>query len=185
MDRMEMVVLDRKAVMPVHGFDNELFDRWTAYIDAKEKTVESYKRSIKQFRYYVEVNGITHPTREDVISFRDTLMKNHKATTVQSYIMAVKQFFRWADQEGLYPNIADHVKGAKIETGFKKDYLTSKQVGKLLSKVDCTTLKGLRDYAIIALMVTTGMMDIYWVLVPTLLAKNPPAMQENSVQFLG
>ena len=35
------------------------------------------------------------------------------------------------------------------------------------------------------MMVTTGMMDIYWVLVPTLLAKNPPVMQENSVQFLG
>ena len=35
------------------------------------------------------------------------------------------------------------------------------------------------------MMVTTEMMDIYWVLVPTLLAKNPPAMWENSVQFLG
>lgn len=160
MDRMEMTVLDQRAITVSQGFTNDLFTRWITFIDAKDKTVESYTRSIRQFMNYLQANGITQPTRDDVISFRDSLKDNHKATTVQSYLMAVKQFFRWTDQEGFYPNIADHVKGAKIETGFKKDYLTSKQVGKLLSKVDCTTLKGLRDYAIIALMVTTGMRAI-------------------------
>ena len=160
MDRMEMTVLDQRAVTVGYSFDNELFGRWITFIDAKDKTVESYTRSIRQFMIYLQDNGITQPTRDDVISYRDSLKENHKATTVQSYLMAVKQFFRWTDQEGIYPNIADHVKGAKIETGFKKDYLTSKQVGKLLGKVDCTTLKGLRDYAIIALMVTTGMRAI-------------------------
>lgn len=160
MDRMEMTVLDQRAVTVGYSFDNELFSRWITFIDAKDKTVESYTRSIRQFMNYLQDNGITQPTRDDVISYRDNLKLNHKATTVQSYLMAVKQFFRWTDQEGIYPNIADHVKGAKIETGFKKDYLTSKQVGKLLNKVDCTTLKGLRDYAIIALMVTTGMRAI-------------------------
>lgn len=160
MNTMEMTVLDQRAVAVSYTFTNDLFSRWISFLDAKDKTVETYTRSIRQFMNYLQTNGITQPTRDDVISYRDSLREEHKATTVQSYLMAVKQFFRWTDQEGIYPNIADHVKGAKIETGFKKDYLTSKQVGKLLGKVDCTTLKGLRDYAIIALMVTTGMRAI-------------------------
>lgn len=49
------------------------------------------------------------------------------------------------------------MKGVKLDTGFKKDCLTSKQVGKLLNAIDRTTVKGLRDYAILSLMVTTGL----------------------------
>ena len=72
----------------------------------------------------------------------------------------MKQFFRWTEQEGLYPNVASNVKGAKIDAGFKKDYLTSSQVGKLLQTIDRDTLKGKRDYALLALMVTTGLRTV-------------------------
>lgn len=138
----------------------ELFNRWTSYLDASPKTVETYTKSIRRFMAYLAENGIIQPEREDIIAYRDRLKIQHKPATVQGYMAAVKLFFRWTAQEGLYPNVADRVKGAKIDAGHKKDYLTKKQVNKVLSTIDRETLKGKRDYAILALMITTGLREI-------------------------
>lgn len=138
----------------------DMFDRWTSYLDASPKTVETYTKAIRRFVSYLKENGITQPTREDVILYRDSLKATHKPTTVQGYLAAVKLFFRWTAQENLYPNVADRVKGAKLDTEHKKDYLTTAQAGRLLSSFDRSTVKGKRDYAIISLMVTTGLREI-------------------------
>lgn len=156
----EIIEAGRQEIVMQQSFSSELFSRWIAFIDAKEKTVQTYNRAIKQFIYYMAEQGIKQPTRADILAYREYLSREHKPTTVQSYLMAVKQFFKWTAQEGLYPNIAENVKGAKLDTGFKKDYLTSKQVKKLLTTIDTSTLKGLRDYAILLLMVTTGLRTV-------------------------
>ena len=141
-------------------FNVDYFSRWTAYIDATPKTIATYTRAIKQFFKYLIENDITEPDRDTVIAYRDHLKQDHKPTTVQSYLAAVKLFFQWTNQEGLYPNIAERVKGAKLDTDHKKDYLTTKQVARLLKAIDTSSLKGLRDYALILLMVTTGLRTI-------------------------
>lgn len=143
-----------------NSLTQDLFSRWIAFIDASPKTVEAYTKGIKYFGEYLSVRGIRQPTRETVIAYRDELKKNHKPTTVQSYLEAVKLFFRWTEQERLYPNIAAHIKGAKLDSEYKRDYLTTKQVSKLLDAIDTSTLKGLRDYAVLSLMVTTGLRTI-------------------------
>lgn len=137
-----------------------LYDRWLGYIDASPKTIETYTKSIRSFFRYLTDNGIQQPTRTDVIAYRDTLTETHKPTTVQTYLSAVKLFFRWTAQEGLYPNIADRVKSVRIDEEHKKDALTSKQVTKVLAGIDCNDVKGLRDYAILALMATTGLRTV-------------------------
>lgn len=138
----------------------DLYNRFLAFIDAKPKTVETYTRALRQFFRYLSLNGIDRPTRADVIAFRDQLKEGHKPATVQNYIVAVRLFFRWAEQERVYPNIADNVKGAKLDAGHKKDYMTSKQIKNVLDKVERETTQGLRDYAILSLMVTTGLRTI-------------------------
>lgn len=138
----------------------DIFTRWTAFIDASPATVKTYTRSIRQFLKYLNDNGIGKPARADIIAYREELKQSHKATTVQNYIAAVKIFFQWTADEGIYPNIADRVKGAKIDREHKKDALTSKQAAKLLSSIDRSTLKGKRDYALLSLMVTTGLRTI-------------------------
>lgn len=138
----------------------DLFTRWIAYIDAKPRTVETYTRNIKQFYSYLQANGIAAPTRDDIVNYREMLKESHKPTTVQAYITAIKLFFQWTEQENLYPDIAKHVKGAKLDTDHKKDPLTAKQVSKVLKNIDTSTLTGLRDYAILSLMVTSGLRTI-------------------------
>lgn len=158
---MQALTIREQAQLTAQPISAELFTRWTAYVDAKPKTIETYTRAIRQFAKYTAEHGITQPSREDVIAFRESLKASgHKPTTVQSYIMAVRLFFQWTAQEGVYPNIADHIKGAKLDTEHKKDPLTTRQVKTLLQNADRSTLKGKRDYAIIALMLTTGLRTV-------------------------
>lgn len=155
-----LTVIDNTALAARNEVTAELFSRWTSFIDASPKTVDTYSKNIKRFFVYLAENGITQPQREDIVAYRDYLKEDHKPTTVQGYLAAVKLFFQWTEQERLYPNVAQRVKGAKLDTEHKKDYLTTKQVNRLLGAINRDSLKGLRDYAILSLMVTTGLREV-------------------------
>ena len=154
----ELILQDNRAVV-AGGLSNWL-DRFFMFIDVKAKSADTYKKATKQFMRYLAENGISEPTRETVISWREYLRAEHKPTTIQLYLTAVKLFFTWLEQEGLYKNIANKVKGVKIQKGHKKDSLTSNQSKEVLSDIDTTTAKGKRDFAIVALLLTTGLRTI-------------------------
>lgn len=157
---MNDIIVKENNAITENKLESNLFNRWVMYIDASQKTIETYSRAIKQFLSYLKANHIAQPQREDIINYRDYLKETHKPTTVQSYLAAVKLFFKWTEREGIYPDVADRVKGAKIDNEHKKDYLTSKQALKLLDNIDRSSLKGKRDYAILATMLTTGLRTI-------------------------
>ena len=156
----ELAIIEDRNLTANQSFNNEYFRCWTSYIDASPKTIDTYSKAIKQFFIYLQANGIKQPQREDIVAYREHLKEDHKPTTVQNYLVVVKLFFQWTERKGFYPNIADRVKGAKIDTEHKKDYLTTKQVNKLLGNIDRSTLKGKRDYAMLSVMVTTGLRTI-------------------------
>ena len=139
----------------------ELADRWIKYADVSRKSQETYKRALRQFIYHLKDNEIMQPKREDILAFREGLKENRKPATVQSYVTAVKIFFRWMEQEHIYPNIADHIKaGVKVDREHKKDHLTAQQAGNLLQEIDRSTQAGKRDFAILSLMATTGLRTV-------------------------
>jgi len=156
-----ITVQENTAIAERQTVGAELFNRYIDFLDSSPKTVETYTRALRQLFNYFSLNGITQPTRGDILAFRDELKASgHKPTTVQNYITATKIFFSWTEQEGLYPNVADHLKGAKLDREHKKDYLTSRQVKEVLAGVDRSTEQGLRDYAMLFLMVTGGLRTI-------------------------
>lgn len=155
----ELLAMEQSPLV-IREISEEVFNSWTSFIDASPRTVETYSKAIKQFFRYLQGKGIKQPQREDIVAYREYLSKDHKPTTVQSYLAAVKLFFQWTEQEKIYPNIAQRVKGAKLDTEHKKDYLTKKQVSQLLKAIDRSTLKGKRDYAMLSLMVTTGLRTV-------------------------
>ena len=140
--------------------NSNLYYEFIQFLDVKKNTLETYKKGLKQFFIYLLENEIQEPTRKDVISFRDYIKETHKAGTAQTYLASVRAFFKWTDSEGYYPNIAHYVKSVKQEKGFKKDYLTSEQAKDVLNAISRTTVAGLRDYAIISLMLTTGLRTV-------------------------
>lgn len=138
----------------------DLYGRFEAYIDAKPATVSTYTRNLRHFARYLDAQGVTQPTRETVIAYRDAQAARLKASTVYGYLAAVKVFFSWTDAAGLYPNIAQHVKAPAVSKAHKKDYLTGDQLARALGAIDRATDKGKRDYALFSLMVCGGLRDI-------------------------
>ena len=161
MNELQQVQRQNNSLDVVRTLDFNIFERFINYLDASPKTVETYKKALRQFFNYIGVHGIRQPQREDVLAFRDDLKASGlKPTTVQNYITATRIFFKWTAQEGLYPNIAEHVKGAKLDKNHKKDYLTSRQAKEVLAGVQTDSEEGLRNYAILSLMVTGGLRTI-------------------------
>ena len=161
MNELQQIRRQNNSLDVSRTLDFNIFERFINYLDASPKTVETYKKALRQFFNYLGVHGIRQPQREDVLAFRDDLKASGlKPTTVQNYITATRIFFKWTAQEGLYPNIAEHVKGAKLDKNHKKDYLTSRQAKEVLAGVQTDSEEGLRNYAILSLMVTGGLRTI-------------------------
>lgn len=139
----------------------DLFKDFIVFIDASPNTIRTYRGSLKQWFLYLRQNQIVQPTAETVRQYRDYLQENgKKPTTVKNYIIAVKLFFAWTEEAGLYPNIAKHIKSGRLSKNFKKDYLTSSQARQILNHVDRSTVKGKRDYAMLVMMLTMGLRTI-------------------------
>lgn len=158
---MEALALNNTAQIIPLQVNGGTIARFTDYLDASPKTVETYKRNLRQFANYLSFNGITQPAREDVIAFREYLKaEGYKPSTVQNYITAVRLFFAWTASQGIYPNVADHIKGAKLDRNHKKDSLTASQIKSILQNMNRETEQEKRDYAILVLMVTGGLRTI-------------------------
>lgn len=139
----------------------DLLSEFIAFIDGKPRTVETYRRSLARFWDFLTLNRIDRPTRADILRYRDALDgEGLKPTTIDLYLVSVRLFFQWTGSEGYYPNIAEHIKGKKVERKHKKDYLTTEQIKRVLSGIDRTTLQGARDYAMILLMIGAGLRTI-------------------------
>mgnify|MGYP002522627891 CR=1 FL=1 len=108
------------AALPAEGLTTAYMN-YEAFLDASQRTVQTYTGNIRQFIAWMQKNGIQRPTRQDILAYREELRGRCKPSTVQNYITALRLFFSWTAQAGIYPNIADHVKGAKLDAGHKKE----------------------------------------------------------------
>lgn len=138
-----------------------IINRFLLAHDIKPKSKETYRRALKQFFTYLETEGVTRPTRETLLAYKAYLIdKKLSAYTVSAYIIAVRKMFQWTESEHLYANIASQIKGQKKPKGFKKDALSVNQARKLLIDMETETLSGARDYALVNLLVRTGLRTI-------------------------
>lgn len=150
------------TAMQQQGFSKDLFGRFLDYTDRKDSTVKGYLTCIRQFMKWLDTNQITQPTRDDIKAYRAHLESADLATgTQQQYLRAVKHFFKWAAAEGLYPNVADNIHGAKVRHDIhKKDALSREDVPKIAATIDRTTEAGKRLYAMYLLCITCGLRTV-------------------------
>lgn len=154
------IVVQQSGTVAVSSRAAELFLEWGKHIRGADRTKDTYIRNTKQFIMYLYERGINRPQEQDVEDYLDFLMQEHKPATVNSYRQGIRAFFRWTEKQGLYPDIAKDVKGQKVDSGHAKEALTARQARTLLDSVDRSTLKGKRDYAMLALMLTAGLRTI-------------------------
>ena len=138
-----------------------IIDKYLANIDVKPATRETYRKALKQFGVWIaDRNGNRPPERADIVAYKNYLAANFSASTVSAYLTAVRGLFAWLEAEKVFPNVAAGVKGAKSAKGFKRDTLTTGQVRRMLDTVDGDNLETMRDFALINLLLRTGLRTI-------------------------
>ena len=128
--------------------------------DVKQSSRDLYNRTLSQFFKWVEETGrqLSQMSRLDILEYKDHLTEEGLAVlTINSYIVSVRKFYEWAESEKLYPNIAKGVKTEGRGRAFKKQHLTDGKSSELLSYFE---QKSLRDFAIVNLILRTGLRTI-------------------------
>jgi integrase/recombinase XerC/integrase/recombinase XerD len=129
--------------------------------DVKPSSRGTYRRMLSRFVEWLSAHPTTDLSRETILAYKASLEeKRLSPLTLSGYLVAVRKFFEWTEANKLYPNIARGVKGGKRSKGFRKDPLTVDQIKELLGSVNRSTLEGKRDYALLNLLVRTGLRTI-------------------------
>lgn len=142
---------------------NQLIEDFLSDQDIKERSRNSYRGNLNQFfRYlnFIKVD-VRHPQKPDILCYKSHLLKSGKTeSTINFYLTTVKQFFTWTELTGIYQNIATGVHAPKKYTGHRKKYLKPEQVKELLSTMPRQTISDFRNFAIVNLMLRTGIRRI-------------------------
>jgi integrase/recombinase XerC/integrase/recombinase XerD len=148
----------KNETVTIGSVSSSLISRFLSYQDIKENSKETYRKALKYFFEWIGEENIHKPTREDILAYKRFLETNRLSSlTLSNYLVAVRRFFEWCEGIKLYPNIAKNIKGARRSRHFRKEPLTVEQIRELLSHIDCSTIQGKRDYAMINLMLRTGL----------------------------
>lgn len=138
--------------------------RFLAQSDITQNSRATYRRSLGRFTAWCKERFSN--TLNCLPLYRETLLEykqyldacNLKPFTRSLYLVAIRQFFTWTETILLYPNIAKGLKGIKrLTKSHHKDSLSRDQIIMLLKSIDQSTLMGARDYAMIYLLVHTGL----------------------------
>ncbi|MCK9326335.1 MAG: site-specific integrase [Bacteroidales bacterium] len=139
---------------------NDLVDEFISEMDSKRYVQENTRWVLNRFVTWMVKNGIDvrNPRRADIIHYKQAVIDEGKTpTTVNRYLSPIRSFFAWLERNGIYTNVAAGIKSPKDNRDFRKDYLKPDQVIQLLNSIPTDRITGLRDYAIVNLMVCTGL----------------------------
>ena len=129
--------------------------------DVKESSKQTYIKSLSRFFDWIEKSGrdISKLTRVDILDFKESLSKSGiSANTQTSYIVSLRKFYEFLESEKVYPNIAKSIKTPKRKSNIHiKHHLTDGKASELLTYFE---EKSLRDFAIVNLLLRTGLRTI-------------------------
>lgn len=160
---MNLVQITEGRHIVRQGSISDLVAQFIASQDVKQSSKLLYKRTIGQYFKWIETQGVSLSdiTRADLITYKERLIADGKSSlSVGSYLTVVRKFYEWTESNKLYPNVAKGIKTPKRKQAFRKQPLTPDQVTNLLDHFKTKKLEGLRDYAIVNLLLRTGLRTI-------------------------
>ena len=156
---MDIVKVAQDIVVSSQRID-ELIDSFIQAQDVKQSSKLLYRRTLKQYLNWVELKAysLSEISRAHILQYKEELIGSGMSSlTVGSYITSVRRFYEWTEANKYYPNVAKGIKTPKRKQQFKKQHLLPEQATALLSYYQS---KALRDYAIISLLLRTGLRTI-------------------------
>ena len=158
---MDIVVKQTQDVANVNPLRiEELVDSFIQAQDVKQSSKSLYRRTLRQYFGWVSKKGylLSEIARPHLLEYKEDLLSSGMSSlTVGSYITSVRRFYEWTEANKFYPNVAKGIKTPKRKQQFKKQPLLPAQATALLSYYQD---KALRDYAIINLLLRTGLRTI-------------------------
>jgi integrase/recombinase XerD len=138
---------------------SETLEQFLAAQDVTRGSKITYRNALKQFFAWFAAHDTRNPSRDTILQYKEMLdLKGLRPATRASYLVVVRKFFEWTETLKLYPNIAKGIKGARRSLKHhQKDALTIPQIKKIFNCINKTTLQGKRDFALINLLVRTGL----------------------------
>ena len=140
---------------------------WTrcaeAYIlqkDVRPASKATYAKALHAFLAWAEENGVDLNIvgKVDILRYKEDLHKQELSANTQNlYIVAVRGFYAWLSEVGLYGDVAKGVKTARHSKKYRKLHLTEDQSVRLL---DVAENEGIRNYALVNLMLRTGLRTV-------------------------
>jgi len=137
-----------------------LVDAFINSQDVKLSSKNLYRRTLKQYFNWVNTTNylLSEIARPQLLEYKDYLLSSGMSSlTVGSYITSVRRFYEWTEANKYYPNVAKGIKTPKRKQQFKKQPLLPAQATALLNYYQD---RALRDYAIISLLLRTGLRTI-------------------------
>lgn len=142
---------------------SELLKSFMLSQDVRPSSRALYGRTLKQYFSWINSTGREHKkiTRTDIIKYKEDLIERGLSTlSVGSYLTVVRKFYEWTESNKHYPNVAKGVKTPKRKQSFRKLPLSPEQASSLLSYFKEREINGHRDYAVINLLLRTGLRTI-------------------------
>lgn len=133
-----------------------------ASLDIRQSSKYTYQRQLKEFFGWSAKQEMSQMNREHLLRYKEYLKNERElaAFTIGGYLTAVRRFFDWLEATKFVPNIARGIKGPARKRGFKKDSLTVDQAKMILGSIKRASLTGKRDFALVNLMLRTGLRTI-------------------------
>jgi integrase/recombinase XerD len=156
------ITITETAYLTISQQTEGLVDRFLKSVNLRENSRALYKRTLKQFFLWAESKSQSLETLTivELIEYKEYLLSPERgltSLTVGSYITSLKKFYEFLESERRYPNIAKSLKNPKRKQQFRKSPLSPEQATGLLVYIK---YQALRDYAIINLILRTGLRTI-------------------------
>ena len=128
--------------------------------DISSKSRQTYSWALMRYFDWLKRTGrrLKGLTPADIVGYKSYLLgRNLSPLTVSAYMSALRLFYGWTEVSLFYPNIARSVKAPRTKKEFMKSPLSPKQATALW---DYLKGKSLRNYAIVNLILRTGLRTI-------------------------
>lgn len=137
---------------------NNLITEFLLELDCKPNTIETYRRTLMVWVKWMVINAnIKNPTKAHLICYKTHLMNSRQITTVNNYLASVSLFFKWLKDKDICNDVTVGLHRVKSYKGYRRGYLQPEQVSNMLYLMPQKTLIDLRNFAIVNLMVRTGL----------------------------
>lgn len=159
---------ENASVVVVEYFSDKVIGEFINSRSANTNTQSKYRRIIRQMLKYFTAQGITMPTEDDANCYINTLRnevdengKQKSPYTIRLYSTVMKSFFAFLGRKGYYADITADVKvNIKKSKTHNRKSLNQNQAERLIGAIDGTDIISLRNKAIVALALTTGVRTV-------------------------